>query len=46
MEVVLGFDAFLVAQELDELGVKARDGVHHGPEVGFDEGDEVFWGEI
>jgi hypothetical protein len=46
VEVVLGFDPFLVAQEFDEFGVEVGDGVHHGPEVGFDEGDEVFWGEI
>ena len=46
VEVVLGFDAFVVAEHFDEFGVEVGDGVHHAPEVGFDEGDQVFGAEI
>ena len=46
MEVILGFDAFMVAEHFDEFGVEVGDGVHHGPEVGFDECDQVFGAEI
>ena len=46
MKVVLGFDAFVVAEHFNEFGVEVGDGVHHTPEVGFDEGDQVFGAEI
>ena len=46
MEVVLGFDPFLVAKEFDEFGVEVGTGPHERLEVGFDQGNEVFWIDV
>ena len=37
MEVVLGFDPFLVAKEFDQFGVEVGTGTHERFEVGFDQ---------
>ena len=46
MEVVLGFDPFLVAEEFDEFGVEVGRGPHERLEVGFDQGNQVFRIEV
>ena len=46
VEVVLGFDPFLVAKEFDEFGVEVGTGPHERLEVGFDQGNEVFWIDV
>ena len=46
MEVVLGFDPFLVAKEFDEFGVEVGTGPHERLEVGFDQRNEVLWIDV
>jgi len=46
VEVVLGFDPFLVAEEFDEFGVEVGRGPHERLEVGFDQGNQVFRIEV
>ena len=46
MEVVLGFDPFLVAEEFDEFGVEVGTGPHERLEVGFDQRNEVLWIDV
>ena len=46
MEVVLGFDPFLVAKEFDQFGVEVGTGTHERFEVGFDQGNEVLWIDV
>jgi hypothetical protein len=42
VEVVLGFDSFLVAKEFDEFGVEVGTGPHERLEVGFDQRNQIF----
>jgi len=46
VEVVLGFDPFLVAKEFDEFGVEVGTGPHDRLEVGFDQRNEVLWIDV
>jgi len=46
VEVVLGFDPFLVAKEFDEFGVEVGTGPHKRLEVRFDQRNEVLWIDI
>ena len=46
MEVVLGFDPFLVAEKLDQLGVEVGTSPHERFEVGLDQGNEVLWIDV
>jgi hypothetical protein len=46
VEVVLGFDPFLVAKEFDEFGVEVGTGTHERLEVGFDQRNEVLWIDV
>lgn len=46
MEVVLGFDPFVVTEEFDEFGVEVGAGSDEGLEVGFDQGNEVLWIDV
>jgi hypothetical protein len=46
VEVVLGFDPFLVAEEFDEFGVEVGTGPHERLEVGFDQRNEVLWIDV
>ena len=42
----MGFDPFLVAKEFDQFGVEVGTGPHERLEVGFDQGNEVFWIDV
>jgi hypothetical protein len=42
VEVVLGFDSFLVTKEFDEFGVEVGTGSHERLEVGFDQRNQIF----
>ena len=42
MEVILGFDPFLVAKEFDEFGVEVSTGPHERLEVRFDQRNQIF----
>jgi hypothetical protein len=42
VEVVLGFDPFLVAEEFDEFGVEVGTGPHERLEVRFDQRNQIF----
>jgi hypothetical protein len=46
VEVVLGFDPFLVAKEFDQFGVEVGTGSHERLEVGFDQRNEVLWIDV
>jgi hypothetical protein len=46
VEVVLGFDPFLVAEKLDQFGVEVSTGPHERLEVRFDQRNEVFWIDV
>jgi hypothetical protein len=46
VEVVLGFDPFLVAEEFDEFGVEVGTGPHERFEVGFDQRNQIFWIDV
>ena len=46
MEVVLGFDPFLVAEEFDEFGIEVGTGPHERLEVGFDQSNQIFRIEV
>ena len=46
MEVVLGFDPFLVAKEFDQFGVEVGTGPYERLEVGFDERKQIFRIEV
>jgi hypothetical protein len=42
VEVVLGFDPFLVAEKLNQFGVEVGTGPHERLEVGFDQRNQIF----
>jgi len=46
VEVVLGFDPFLVAEKLDQFGVEVSTGSHERLKVGFDQRNEVLWIDV
>jgi hypothetical protein len=46
VEVVLGFDPFLVAKEFDEFGVEVGTGPHERLEIGFDQRNKVLWIDV
>ena len=46
MEVVLGFDPFLVAEKLDQFGIEVGTGTHERFEVGFDQRNEILWIDV
>ena len=46
MEVVLGFDSFLVAEKLDQFGIEVGTGRHERLEVGFDQRNQIFRIEV
>ena len=46
MEVVPGFDSFLVAEKLDQFGIEVSTGPHERLEVGFDQRNEVLWIDV
>jgi hypothetical protein len=46
VEVVLGFDPFLVAEKLDQFGIEVSTGPHERLEVGFNQINEVLWIDI
>jgi hypothetical protein len=46
VEVVLGFDPFLVAEKLDQFRVEVSTGPHERLEVRFDQRNEVFWIDV
>jgi hypothetical protein len=46
VEVVLGLDPFLVAEEFDEFGVEVGTGPHERLEIGFDQRNEILWIDV
>jgi len=46
VEVVLGFDPFLVAKEFDQFGVEVSTGPHERLEVGFYYRNEILWIDV
>ena len=46
MEVVLGFDPFLVAEKLDQFRVEVSTGPHERLKVGFDQRNQIFRIEV
>jgi hypothetical protein len=46
VEVVLGFDPFLVAKEFDQFGVEVGTGRHERLKVGFDERNQILWIDV